>query len=295
MVGLTRKIGILAGLVSAACLVPVSSGQTPLLDQGKAALQRNDYQAAADLFEKAVAQTPNNAEAHFLLGEAYGSLAQNANMFKQAGLAFKTRREFARAVELDPNSLDARFGLIEFYMIAPGFMGGDEKKAFEQAGEIRKRDTMRGHQAFAYIYARQKKPDLARKEYVDAVKEQPNSPKTHYFLGISFLTADKNYKQAAEEFEMAVKLDPNYMPGWFQIGHMAALSGANLPRGEEALQKYLAYAPKPDEPQHYRAYFWLGGIYEKQGKKGEARMNYATSLKINPHQPDVAEALKKIS
>jgi tetratricopeptide (TPR) repeat protein len=273
----------------------VSFGQGTLLDQGRAAMQRNDYETAANLFEKAVDQNPNNAEAHFQLGEAYGSLAQKANIFKQVGLASKTHREFARAAELDPNNLDARFGLIEFYMMAPGFMGGDEKKAFEQAGEIRKRDAMRGHQAFAFIYGHQKKPDLARKEYVDAVKEQPNSPKTHYWLGISFLTADKNYKAAAEEFEMAVKLDPNYMPGWFQIGHMAALSGTNLQHGEEALQKYLAYTPKQEEPAHYRAYFWLGGIYEKQGKKGEARQSYATSLKINPRQPDVAEALKKIS
>jgi tetratricopeptide (TPR) repeat protein len=286
---------ILAGVLSAACLAAVSFGQTTLVDQGKAAMQRNDYQTAADLFEKAVAQNPNSADAHFHLGEAYGSLAQKANIFKQASLASKTHREFARAVELDPNHLDARWGLMEFYMLAPGFMGGDEKKAVEQAGEIRKRDAMRGHQAFAYIYGHQKKPDLARKEYVDAVKEQPNSPKTHYFLGVSFLTADKNYKAAAGEFEMAVKLDPNYMPGWFQIGHMAALSGANLQRGEEALQKYLAYTPKHDEPQHYRAYYWLGEIYEKLGKKAEARQSYATSLKINPRQPDVAEALKKIS
>ena len=258
-------------------------------------MQRNDYEAAAGFFEKAVAQNPNNAEAHFHLGEAYGSLALKANMFKQAFLASKTHREFARAVELDPNYLDARWGLMEYYMLAPGFMGGDENKALAEAAEMKKRDVMRGHQAYAYIYGRQKKPDLARKEFIDAVKEDPNSPKTHYFLGISFLTADKNYKQAAEEFEMSVKLDPNYMPGWFQIGHMAALSGANLSRGEEALQKYLAYTPVHDDPPLYRAYFWLGGIYEKQGKRGEARQNYATSLKLNPRQPDVQEALKKIS
>jgi tetratricopeptide (TPR) repeat protein len=286
---------ILAAVLSALCCAAVSFAQGTLLDQGRAAMQRNDYETAANLLEKAVAQNPNSAEGHFLLGEAYGSLAQKANFFKQASLASKTHREFARAAQLDPNNLDARFGLIEFYMLAPGFMGGDEKKAFEQAGEIRKRDAMRGHQAYAYIYGRQKKHDLARQEYVNAVKEQPNLPKTHYWLGISFLTADKNYKAAAEEFEMAVKLDPSYMPGWFQIGHMAALSGASLQRGEEALQKYLTYTPKPDEPQHYRAYYWLGGIFEKQGKKGEARQSYATSLKINPRQPDVAEALKKIS
>jgi Tfp pilus assembly protein PilF len=288
-------MGILAGVLSALCCVPVSFAQGTLLDQGRAAMQRNDYETAANLLEKAVAQNPNISEAHCLLGEAYGSLAQRANIFKQPSLASKTHREFARAVDLDPNNLDARFALIEFYMIAPGFMGGDEKKALAQAGEIRKREAMRGHQAFAYIYGRQKKHDLARQEYVDAVKEEPSSPKTHYWLGISFLTADKNYKAAAEEFEMAVKLDPTYMPGWFQIGHMAALSGANLQRGEEALQRYLTYTPKMDEPQHYRAYYWLGGIFEKQGKKGEARQSYALSLKINPRQPDVAEALKKIS
>jgi len=281
--------------VLSVCVAAAAFGQTALIDQGRAALQRNDYEAAVAILEKAVAQTPNSAEAHQLLGEAYGSLAQRVNIFKQASLASKTHHEFERAVQLDPNLLDARMGLVEFYMLAPGFMGGDEKKAFAEAGEIKRRDTLRGHQAFAYIYGRQKKPDLARKEYVDAVRDEPNSPKSHYWLGISFLTADKNYKSAAEEFEMAVKIDPTYMPGWFQIGHMAALSGANLQRGEEALQKYLAYTPKSEEPQHYRAYFWLGGIYEKQGKRAEARQSYATSLRINPRQPDVAEALKKIS
>ena len=293
MVARTGKVGILAMFVAGVCVI--APAQTTLLEQGRAAMQRGDYETAANLFEKAVAQNPNSSDAHEHLAEAYGSLAQKANIFKQASLASKTHHEFARAAELDPNNLDARMGLIEFYMLAPGFMGGDEKKAVQEANEIKRRDSMRGHQAFAYIYGRQKKPDLARKEYLDAVREEPNSPKSHYLLGISFLQADKNYKSAAEEFEMAVKLDPAFMPGWFQIGHMAALSGANLQRGEEALQKYLAYTPKPDEPQHYRAYFWLGGIYEKQGKRAEARQSYAQSLRINPRQPDVAEALKKIS
>src|SRR6266849_8480416 len=281
--------------VLSVCVAATAFGQTALIDQGRAALQRNDYEAAVAILEKAVAQTPNSAEAHELLGEAYGSLAQRVNIFKQASLASKTHHEFERAVQLDPNLLDARMGLVEFYTIAPGFMGGDRQKAIAQANELKKRDGLMGHRAFAYIYGQEKKPELARKEYIDAVKEQPNSPNAHYWLGISFLIAEKNYKAATQEFELAVRIDPVFMPGWFQLGHMAAVTGANLQRGEEALQKYLAYTPRQEEPQHYRAYFWLGGIYEKQGKKAEARQSYATSLRINPRQPDVAEALKKIS
>jgi len=44
-----------------------------------------------------------------------------------------------------------------------------------------------------------------------------------------------------------------------------------------------------------RAGGWLGGIYEKQGKTAEAKSNYAASLKINPNQKDVDEAMKRIS
>ncbi len=284
-------------LLLAVFLAAPLAAQTTLIEQGRAALNRNDPETAANLLEQAVAQNPNSAEAHYLLGRAYGTLARSASLFGRASLASKTHEQFDRAVQLDPNHLDARRGLVEFFMVVPGFMGGDEKKAIEQAKEIKKRDTLVGHRAFAYIYVQQKKPDLARKEYLDGVKEQPNSPQSHYWLGVGYLLIDKdkNYKAAAEEFETSVKLDPSYMPGWFRIGQMASLTGANLQRGEEALQKYLGYTPNHDEPPLYRAHYWLGGIYERQGRKAEALQSYATSLRLNPTQKDVAEALKRVS
>ncbi len=278
----------------ALCLSTVAFAQPTLIEQGRAAFIRSDFETAANLLEKAVAQSPNSAEAHYLLGAAYGRLTQQASIFSKAGLARKAKVELEHAVQLDPDDLDARLALIEYYLAAPAFLGGGERKAIEQANEIKKRDAFMGHRAFASLYDEQKKPDLARKEYIDAVKEQPTSPKTHYWLGVSFL-GDDNYKSAAEEFETSVKLDPNFMPGWFQIGHAAVLSKANFQRGEEGLRRYLAYAPKFHEPPLHRAHFWLGRIYEEQGKKGEAKASYATSLKLNPHQKDVADALKRVS
>ena len=50
--------------------------------------------------------------------------------------------EFEKAVKLDPNYIDARFGLMEFYLMAPRLMGGGADKAREQAVEIRKRDVV---------------------------------------------------------------------------------------------------------------------------------------------------------
>lgn len=234
------------------------------------------------------------AEQHYKRGAELGDEAMHASIFKKAGLARQAQAEFERALQIDPNFLDARFALIEYDMRAPAFIGGSEDKAIVQANEIKKRDAIEGHRAFALIYAIQKKPDLARKEYVDAVKEQPNSPVARYWLGVSYL-GDKNFAAATGEFETAVKLDPNYMPGWFQIGHMAVLTNTNLDRGEESLRKYLGYSPKNEEPPVYRAHYWLGQIYEKQGKKAEAKAAYGKALSANPNQKDVQEAMKRVS
>jgi tetratricopeptide (TPR) repeat protein len=274
-------------------LAPLANDPQALFILGKIAVLQNDAGKAAGYLEKAVAKNGNVSEYHSWLGQAYGSQAQSAGMLSQASLAKKTQAELERAVQLDPNNLDARSGLIDYYLFAPGFMGGSDDKAREQATEIRKRDSFQGHRAFARIYNHGKQTDLARNELIAAVREQPSLPKTHYTLG-TFYIGEKNYKASLEEMDAALKLDPNYMPAVFQIGHLAVLSSSNFVRGEESLRRYLGYKPQSGEPPLGRAYYWLGGIYEKQGKKADAKANYAQSLKLNPGAKDVAEAVKRL-
>lgn len=280
---------LLVGLVA----LPLFA-QSTLIEQGRSAMNRNDADTAAALLEKAIAQNPKSAEAHYLLGTAYGSQAQKASLFGQASLASKTREEFEQAVALDPNHLEARFGLIQFYTVAPGFMGGSYDKAFAQAAEIRKHDPLMAHRATAFIYSNQKKTDLAKKEYEDEVREYPRSARAHYDIGL-FHVSQKNYTAALDDFDTALKADPAYMPAHFRIGQLSVLSTSNYPRGEESLRKYLQYTPKTEEPPLARAHYWLGQIFEKQGKKAEAKASFAASLKLNPSQKDVSEALKRVS
>jgi tetratricopeptide (TPR) repeat protein len=286
-----RKLAFVLFVLAAAHLY---AGSAELVAAGETALDAKDYEKAEELFEKAVAAEPNNARYHYLLGGAYGEHAQNANVFKQAMLASKTKEQFEKAVALDPNFLDARFALIDYYLIAPSFMGGSEEKAQQQAAEIKKRDALNGHRALGRIYMRQKKTDLARKEYVDAVREQPNSAKAHYFLA-GFLLNDKNWSGSQHELEMALKLDPAYMPTYYRIGQHAARSETNYARGEEALRKYLAYEPADNEPEHAGTWYWLGQIQEKQGKKADAKQSYAKALKLAPQSKEFKEALKRMS
>jgi tetratricopeptide (TPR) repeat protein len=261
---------------------------------GHEAFTRGESDKSAEYFEKAIALKPNDAGYHYQLANAYGQAAAAAGMFGAMSMAKKAKGEWERAVQLDPNFLLARYALLEFLVNAPSIMGGSESGALEQATEIRKRDAIDGHRAFALIQTAAKKPDLARKESVDMVKEQPASARAHYFFGVYLMVTEKNYKSAGDEFESALKLDPSYMTAYFQIGHVAALATNNYPRGEETLKKYLTYKPKDAEPSIARAYYWLGGIYEKQGKNAEAKSSYAASLKINPNQKDVEAAMKRV-
>lgn len=287
-----QLLAIAAAALVAASLLAATPDQ--LFASGKDALAHGQWDKAGELFEQAVKSSPNNAQYHFWLGRAYGAQAQNASLFSAPGLASKTRTEFERAVQLDPNYNDARFGLIEYYMQAPGFLGGSEEKALQQAQEVRKRDAVEGHRAFALIYNRQKKPELARKEYYDAIREEPNSPDAHYMLGV-FLMSEKNYKQSREELATVLRLDATFMPAHFRIGQIAVLAGDDFVNGEASLRKYLTYKPDEDEPPVHRAWYWLGQIYEKQGRKADAKQSYAMSLRLRPGQKDVTEALKRVS
>jgi len=282
-------------LLTALALPLTAQTADPVIDQARALINSNQAAKASEILEKAVAAKPNDAPRHYWLGSAYGVIAQQAGMLKAASMAGKVRDEFAKAVELDPNYLDARFGLLEFYLRAPGFMGGDDDKARAQAAEIRKRDAFAGHRAFAIIAATKNDPTAARNEYVALVRENPTSAKAHYQYALFLMLNDKNYKVAGDELDAALRLDPNYISATFQIGHLAALSSSNFPRGEEALQKYLTAKPGDDDPPLHRAHYWLGVIYEKQGKRNDAKAQFETSLRTRADQKDVKEALKRVS
>jgi len=285
---------LLLTVLAALAAVPLFP-QTTLIEQGRAAISRGDSDAAIDIMEKAVAQSPKSAEAHFYLSNAYGAKIQASGMFGAAKYASKIKDECEKAVALNPKYVEPRFGLVQFYAGAPGLMGGSYEKALEQAKEIKAIDSIVGHRAYAFVYSQQKKLDLAKKEYADAIREEPTSPKAHGYFGQYLANVEKDYTAASAEFETALKLDPHYMPAFYHLGGTASQANTNLARGEEALKQYIAYTPTENEPPLANAHYWLGAIYEKQGRKPEAKQSYQAALKLNPTLKQASEALRRVS
>ena len=63
-------------------------------------------------------------------------------------LARKVKKQLETAVALNPDNLDARSDLLDYYLQAPPLVGGDAAKARAQAQEITKRNAEEGRKAW---------------------------------------------------------------------------------------------------------------------------------------------------
>ncbi len=79
--------------------------------------------------EAAVKSDPSSSNDHLWLGRAYGQKAAHSSLVSAYKLARKVVAEFQQAVQLDPRNADALSDLGEFYVSAPGVVGGGVGRA----------------------------------------------------------------------------------------------------------------------------------------------------------------------
>src|SRR5258706_979599 len=81
---------------------------------------------ALKLAERALELNKNNVNYHGAVAQLYGDKAQRAGFFEQIVLARKVKEHLDQAIALDPKNWHARDGMVQFYLLAPGIMGGDK-------------------------------------------------------------------------------------------------------------------------------------------------------------------------
>ena len=132
-------------------------------EQGRSYYELGDFKKAACSFQEAVAAEPGISERYLWLGRAYGRRAEHSSPFTAPGYAVKARQNFEKAVELDPRNLEAMSDLFEYYLEAPGFLGGGVDKATVLTAKIAQLDRAEGH--YAQFKLAEKRGDLARAEH----------------------------------------------------------------------------------------------------------------------------------
>ncbi len=242
--------------------------------------------------EKAVELAPNKSEYHLWLGRIYGEKADASNFFTAAGLAKKVRTEFETAVKLSPNDVGARTDLAEFYLEAPGIVGGGRDKAEAQAQTLATLEPAKAHWVIARIAEKKKDMAAAEREYRAAIEASHGSAEAWLDLGLFFRHADR-----LDEMEDAIKhasSAPMKQPVVLvDSAETLIRSARNYPLAAQLLQRYLDSSTVEEAPV-FKAHYLLGNALERQGNKPGAAKEYRTALSLARNFSLARDALNRV-
>ena len=253
-----------------------------------------DWDRGVSACEKAVSLDPNNASYHLWLGRVYGEKADAANFLSAAGLAKKVRREFERAVELNPNNAEARKDLAEFYLEAPGIVGGGQDKARAQAAMLAKLDPVKAHWVVGRIAEKKKDSTTAEREYRTAIDTSNGNAEAWLGLAMFYRHAGRfnEMEDAVRHIAAARVNDPVVLMDAAQtlIG-----AGRNFPLAVQLLHQCLSLSASVEEAPVFKAHYLLGTVLEKQGNNQAAAQEYRASLSLAKGFSRAQQALERVS
>jgi tetratricopeptide (TPR) repeat protein len=268
-----------------------ASGRADLsLWLGKSCLRARKWDEAIAALEEAVKLQPSTSINHLWLGRAYGEKASRASALSAFGIARKVVREFETAVKLDPSNMDARFDLLEFYVEAPGIVGGGKDKATVQASAIAALNVRMGYTARARILEKEKQFDPARAELVKSTREFP--AESEAFLDLAqFLIRRGEFVAAEASAARAVGLNPGSAGAAFALAICRAELRKDLAPAETSLCRLSAGSFADGGPLFEDVYFRLGQVRLLLSKRAEAREAFEKALRFNPEHAGAKAAL----
>jgi Flp pilus assembly protein TadD len=211
-----------------------------------------EYKKATEVLEKAVVLEPDNAECLHWLGRAFGRRAETGSPFTAPGYASKARQMFEKAVALDPSSKEATGDLLDFYLEAPGFLGGGMRQAQELVARIAQTDPAEGHYAQALLDDKRKQYDDAEQHLRRAVELAPRQAGRVLELA-KYVAKRGRVKESEALFDQAMQMAPNSPKMLFERAATYIKEGRNLENARELLERYIRSPLTPNDPPRERA------------------------------------------
>jgi Flp pilus assembly protein TadD len=234
-------------------LLAIQPQDGPVLELiGRNQYMQGEYKKATEILEKAVAAEPDNSEYELWLGRAFGRRAETASPFTAPPNAKKARQHFERAVQLNARNMDALSDLFEYYLEAPGFLGGGLDKAVGVADQMASLDPVEGHWAQARLAEKKKEFGSAEEHLQRAAEMAPHQASRLIDLA-RFLSKQGRYQESDRSFRKAEKIAPNSPQVIYARADTYIEQGRNLAAARKLLQRYLEAQLTPDDPPRAEA------------------------------------------
>lgn len=231
---------------------------------GDIAGYNKDWDTAISYYEGLVNDEKPNANYHFKYGGAMGLKAMSLSRIRAITYIGDIKYELEQAAKLDPNHIEARWALIEFYIQLPGILGGSQNKALDYAKELEGISSVDGYLAKGYIAEYSDRPKDAERYYKKAI-EVGGSPNTYEKLSKLYEKNNQPQEALLTTSQSLKKHKRNQLN--YQIGKISAQYNLEPDYGIQCLSEYLANYSIKDGVEREWAYYRLAQIYKNLGKK----------------------------
>jgi serine/threonine protein kinase/tetratricopeptide (TPR) repeat protein len=220
---------------------------------------KEDFQAAAEFFDGAIARDPNYAAAYAGLADVYATQAYYGISGTEA---FDKARTLARrALELDPQNPEAHISLATVDMLF--FRNFEEAETEIRRGLALDPSYAYGHYASSCFNLEMGRTQEAVTEARKAVELEPLSPFHNSNLAIKYYS-QRDYNHAIEQANKTLEIDPNYLPAIWTLGGVYAQLG-NYKQAIEQWIKAIQLSGGEERAKEMKE------VFEKSGYKGVLR------------------------
>jgi tetratricopeptide (TPR) repeat protein len=224
-------------------------------------LAMGNLPVAQEYAQRTVQLNPADAAAHSLLGTVFLRQRQFA----------KAREQFLSARKLVPQDPSVCVSLARTYIGEKKW--ADAEQQFRQALEMNPRYTQALAQ-FANFWVERGQRGKAEALVSEYLKNYPDDANGHYLAGSLSLAGEK-YDAAILELDQAIKLDPNLVAAYIELGQVYQARN-DLEAAIERYQKALSLQPK-SAPLNAL----IGNLYLHKGDLLNAERYYQQALTVD--------------
>ena len=248
-------------------------------------LQLEQWDAAVDACQQAVALQPGNSNHHLWYGRALGEKADRVSFITAFGLGKRVRAEFETAVALDPRNAAALSDLGEFYTEAPAIVGGGKDKAQSVASKLDAVDRARAEELRGRIADAEHQPADAEQHFRSAIL-QAQQPAAYWMVLASFFRKQNDLARMQDAILSGIAADKTRGTPLVDAAHLLLRAERDSPATTRLLREYLASPAKSEEEPAFRVHLLLSTLLAKQGEAdAAAREEQAASTIASIYHP----------
>ncbi|HUY81281.1 MAG TPA: tetratricopeptide repeat protein [Acidobacteriaceae bacterium] len=243
-------------------------------------LAQKRWNDAVSSCSRAVQLAPGSSMYHLWLGRAYGEKASRASIFNAYQTARLTHAEFETAVALDGSNPEALSDLGEYYVDAPGFLGGSYSQAAVLARRLDSINRERACELRAHLAESQKDYATAEQNWHTRIAVSQPSPEA---TAQAWMDLGSYYLRRGRWNEMLVALkngaaaDTQHGPALVDGASTLIKAGREPQLAAQWLREYLNGKALSADAPAFAVHAELGKLLRTQGDLPAANREFAAA------------------